>query len=135
MKQDYLDTFEGVKSDAMYTVQYDENSDIRTTYIGMPQMRRQDELKGEQKAAITENCYTPDKRWDGSDCKIVLDMGANKSFLSKMFHLNCPSLHSLPKIVSKKQQNFQINRLEYLEEAVILYGINSADGIEEMVDG
>ena len=28
MKQDYLDLFEGVQSDIMYTTKYDENSDI-----------------------------------------------------------------------------------------------------------
>ena len=44
LKQDYLDIFEGIKSDVMHTVQYDENSNIGTTYLGMPKMRRQDEL-------------------------------------------------------------------------------------------
>ena len=35
LKQDYLDTFEGLKSDIIYTAQYDENSDTGTTYLGI----------------------------------------------------------------------------------------------------
>ena len=49
LKQDYLDIFEGVKSDVIYSVQYDESSDLGTTYIGIPKMRRQDEWKKKKK--------------------------------------------------------------------------------------
>ena len=35
LKQDYLDIFEGVRSDVMYTAQYDENHYIGTTYLGI----------------------------------------------------------------------------------------------------
>ena len=41
------------------------------------------------------------KLLDGTDCKIFLDKGASKSFISKTFYLNCPSLHSLPMLVPK----------------------------------
>ena len=40
VKLDYLDIFEGVKPDVMYTAQYHENSDIGTIYLGKPKMRR-----------------------------------------------------------------------------------------------
>ena len=33
IKMDYLDIFEGVISDIMYTAQYDENIDIVTAYL------------------------------------------------------------------------------------------------------
>ena len=45
LKQDYLYIFEGVKSNVMYTAQHDENSNAGTTNLGMPNMRRQVELK------------------------------------------------------------------------------------------
>ena len=61
LKQDYLDTFEGIKSDVMYTTQYEENSEIGKTYLGVTKMRRQDELKAEHKAPITEDSYRPKK--------------------------------------------------------------------------
>ena len=57
-------------------------------------MRKQDELKAEHKTPITEICYIPGKLSDGTDCKILLDKGANKSFMSKTFYFNCPSFHS-----------------------------------------
>ena len=34
----------------------------------------------------------------------------------------------------RKQQNFQFNGLEYLEEAMTLYGIYSANSMDEKVD-
>ena len=74
----------------MYTAQYDENGDRGTTYLRIPKMRRQDELKAEQKASITEDCYIPDKLLHGADCKKLLDTGASKSFMCKTFYLNCP---------------------------------------------
>ena len=59
LKQDCIHIFEGFKSDVMYVAQDDENSDIGTTYLGMPKMKRQDELKAEHKAPIAEDCYIP----------------------------------------------------------------------------
>ena len=101
MAQDYPHIFEGIKLDVMYIAQYDENSDTGTKYLGMPKMRRQNESKAEHKTPRTEDCYIPSKVLDGTDCKILLDTGASRSFVSKMFYLNCPSLHLLPKFVSK----------------------------------
>ena len=101
LKQDYLDMFEGVKSDVIYTAQYAENSNIGTTYLGMPKMIRQDDLKAEHKAPITEDCHLNSKLLDGTE--ILRDTGASKSFLSKTFYLNLPSLHSLTMFVTKTE--------------------------------
>ena len=38
---------------------------------------------------------------NGIDCKILTDIGASKSFMSKTFYLNYPSLYSLPVFVSR----------------------------------
>ena len=84
LKQDYQDIFEGIKSNTMYTAQYDENSAIGTTYLRMPKMRRQDELKAEHQAPITEDCYIPGKLLDGTDSKILLDTRASKAFMSQL---------------------------------------------------
>ena len=40
LKQDYLDILQSVKSDIMYAAQYEKNSDIGTTYLEIPKMRR-----------------------------------------------------------------------------------------------
>ena len=50
----------------------------------------------EHKTSITKDCYKQGKLLDGTDCKVLLDMEAPKSFISKIFYLNCPSLYSLP---------------------------------------
>ena len=41
---------------------------------------------------------------DGTECQILLDTGASKSFMSKSHYLHCKTLHSLPKFASKTQR-------------------------------
>ena len=41
---------------------------------------------------------------DGTECQILLDTGASKSFMSKSYYLRCKALHSLPKFTSKTQR-------------------------------
>ena len=43
------------------------------------------------------------KLLDRTECQILLDTGASKSFMSKSYHMHCKSLHSLPKFASKTQ--------------------------------
>ena len=44
------------------------------------------------------------KLLDGTECQILLDMRASKSFISKTYYICCKSLHSLPKFASKTQR-------------------------------
>ena len=44
------------------------------------------------------------KLLDGTECWILLDTGASKSFMSKSHYLHCKSLHSLLKFASKTQR-------------------------------
>ena len=37
------------------------------------------------------------KLLDGTECQVLLDTGASKSFMSKSHYLCCNLLHSLPK--------------------------------------
>ena len=64
-------------------------------------LRWQDDLKAEQKVPITDNCYMNGKLLDGTNCRILSDKGASKSFMWKRFYLNHPSVHSLPKFALK----------------------------------
>ena len=41
---------------------------------------------------------------DGTECQLLLDTGASKSFMSKSFYIHCKSLHSLPKFASKTKR-------------------------------
>ena len=53
------------------------------------------------------------KLQDGTDCKVLLEIGASKSFISKTFYLNCPSLHSLPKFVLRTK-NILVDNDQYV---------------------
>ena len=41
---------------------------------------------------------------DRTECQILLDTGASKSFMSKSYHLCCKALHLLPKFASKTER-------------------------------
>ena len=41
---------------------------------------------------------------DGTECQLLLDTGAGKSFMSKSYYMQCRSSHSLPKFASKTQR-------------------------------
>ena len=58
----------------------------------------------EESFPISEHGYTSGKLLDGTECQLLLDMGASKSFMSKSFYLQCKSLYSLPKFASKTQR-------------------------------
>ena len=68
----------------------------------------------EEKFLITEQGYTVGKLLDGTECQILLDTGASKSFMSKSYYLHCKSLHSLPKVASKTQR-FQVGNGQYVK--------------------
>ena len=61
-------------------------------------------VKAEESFPISEQGYTMGKLLDGTECQILLDTGASKSFMSKSYYIHCKSLHSLPKFASKMQR-------------------------------
>ena len=44
------------------------------------------------------------KLFDRTECQMLLDTGASKSFMSKSYCMHCKSLHSLPQFASKTQR-------------------------------
>ena len=61
-------------------------------------------LRAEESFSISEYGYTSGKLLDGTDCQLLLDMGASKSFMLKSFYMQCKSLlQSLPKFTPKTQ--------------------------------
>ena len=67
-------------------------------------MTQGDKLNVEERFPIMKQGYTVGKLLDGTECQILLDTGAIKSFMSKSYYLHCKSLHSLPKFASKTQR-------------------------------
>ena len=95
---------EGIHSEVVSSNRFDENSDISTTYLGRVNKEMQNTLKAEESFPISEHGYTLGRLLDGTECQLLLDTGASKSFMSKSFYMQCKSLHSLPKFASRTQR-------------------------------
>ena len=69
-KEEYLDRYEGIKSEILNTTRFDENLDLSTAYLGKVNMTQDDDLVIEAKFPITEQGYTVGKLLDGTECII-----------------------------------------------------------------
>ena len=119
LKQEYLDRYEGVKSEILSTTRFNENSYLSTTYLGRVNIVRENKITAEEKCPISEQEYTTGKLLDGTECQILLDTGASKLFMSKSHHLYCKSLHLLPRFASKTQR-IQIGNGQYVSVLFVI---------------
>ena len=87
LHEEYLDVYEGIQSEIVSATRFDENSDLSTTYLGRVDKGSNSKLKAEESFPISEHGYTTGKMLDGTQCQLLLDMGASKSFLSKSFYM------------------------------------------------
>ena len=97
LKEEYLDIYEGINSEILNTARFDENSDLSTTHLGKSDRSKNDKFKAEESFPISEQGYTLGKFLDWTECQLLFDIGASKSFMSKSYYMHCKSLHSLPK--------------------------------------
>ena len=79
----------------VYASKFDENSDLSTTYLGQADMTRNTRIKAEERFPITGQGFASGKLLDGTECQILLDTGATKSYMSKSYYLRCKTLHAL----------------------------------------
>ena len=103
LKEEYLDVYKGIQSEILHTKRFDENTDLSTMYLGKADKSKNNKIKAQESFPISEQGYTMGKLLDGTECQILLDTGASKSFMSKLYYMHCKSLHSLPKFPSKTQ--------------------------------
>ena len=96
--------YEGILSEGISTTRLDENSDLSTTYLGRVDITRNSKIKVEETSPISEQGYMIGKLLERTECQILLDTGASKSFMSKSHYLQCKSLHSLPYFASNNQR-------------------------------
>ena len=104
-RAEYLDMYEGIKTEIIDTTRFDENSALSTTYLGRINMTQDKDLMVEQRFPISKSGYTVGKLVDGMECQLLLDTGASKSFTSKSYYLHCKALHSLPRFCIKNAEN------------------------------
>ena len=53
-----MDAYEGVQSEVLYTMKFDENLEFSTIYLGKQNMSRMDKLKPEEMFPVTEQGLT-----------------------------------------------------------------------------
>ena len=86
LKSKYLDVYEGVYAEMVYTNKFNENSDLSTTYLGQTKMTKDTTIKAEEKYPITSQGFASGKLLDGTECQILLDTGDTKSYMSKSYY-------------------------------------------------
>ena len=96
LKEEYLDEYKGIQSEIVNTTRFEENSDLSNTYLGKSDRTKNDKLKAEESFPISEQGHMLGKWLDRTECQLLLDTGASKSFMSKSYYLCCMSLHSFP---------------------------------------
>ena len=123
LKSNYLDMYERVHTEMVYTNRFDEKSDLSMTYLGQTEMTRETRIKTEEKIPITRQGFTLGKLLDGTECQILLDTGTNNSYMSKSYYLRCKGLYALPKIASNTQ-GIQVGNGQYVG---VLFVCNSSN--------
>ena len=61
--KEYLDRYEGVKSEILSTTRFDENSDLRMTYLGRVNIARENKITAEEKFLISEHGFQQESYW------------------------------------------------------------------------
>ena len=81
-KARYLDIYEDIYAEMVYASKFDENSDLSMTYLGQADMTRSTKIKAAERFPITGQGFASGKLLDGTECQILLDTGATKSYMS-----------------------------------------------------
>ena len=127
LKGDYLDIYEGIQTEVKSTARLNENSDLRTTYLGRMAITRASKIKLEERFLISEQGCMTGKLLDGAECQILLDMGASKSFMFKSHYLHCRSICLFPKFASKTQR-IQVGNGQFVSVLFIIPNIIDIHG-------
>ena len=103
----------------VYANKFNENSDLSTMYLGQTKMIRDTKIKTEERFPITHQGFASGKLLDGTECQILLDTGAIKSYMSKSYYLRCKTLHALPKFLSNTQR-IQVGNGQYVSVLLVI---------------
>ena len=79
--------YKGIQSEVISTTRFDENLGLSTTYSSTIDTTRASKIRAEENVPISEHGYMIGKLLDGTECQILLDTGASKSFMSKSHYL------------------------------------------------
>ena len=85
----YLDKHDGIHAEISQATRFDESTDLSTTYLEKTDITREHVFKEEEKFPISGQGYTNGKLLDHTECSILIDMGASKSYMSKSYYMQC----------------------------------------------
>ena len=105
--------YKGICVEVISTDKFDEDTDISTTYLGQVDMARNTEVKAKESFPMTARGYTRGQLLDGTDCDVLIDTGASKSYMSKSYFLQCKNLHAMPKFTSSTKR-IQVGNGQYV---------------------
>ena len=86
-KSRYLDIYDDIYAETVYASKFYENSDLSMMYLRQADMTRSTRIKAEERFPITGQGFASGKLLDGTECQILLDTGATKSYMSKSYYL------------------------------------------------
>ena len=118
-KARYLDVYEDIYAEMVYSSKFDKNSDLSTMYLGQTNMTRSTRIRAEERIPITGQGFASGKLLDGTECQILLDTGATKSYMSKSYYLRCKTLNALPKF-SSNMQRIQVGNGQYVSVLFVI---------------
>ena len=103
----------------VYANKFNENSELSMTYLAQTKMTRETKIKAEERFPITGQGFASGKLLDGMECQILLDTDATKSYMSKLYYLQCKTLHVLPKFPSNTQR-IQVGNGQYVSVLFVI---------------
>ena len=103
IKETYFDKYEGVQSEISQATRFDESTDLSRTYLGKVDQTRKSVIRAEESFPISGQGYTVGKLLDRTECSMLIDTGASKSYMSKSFYIRSKTLHALPKFAPTTQ--------------------------------
>ena len=86
IKNVYLDKYDGIYAEILQVTRFDESTDLKTTYLGKADMTREQAIKAE-KFPTSGQGYTQGKLLDNTECSMLIDTGASKSYMSKSYYM------------------------------------------------
>ena len=100
LKSIYLDVYDGVYAEVISSNRFDDDMDLSTTYLDQVDISRKTEMKAEESFALNAAGHTRGELLDGTECEILMDTAASKSYMSKSYYIHCKNLHLMPKFTS-----------------------------------
>ena len=119
LRETYFDKYNDVQSEISQETRFDESTDLSTTYLGKVDQTRKSEIRAEESFPISGQVYTVGKLSDKTECSILIDMGASKSYMSKSFYMRSRMLHMLPKFAPTTQR-IQVGNGQYVAVLFII---------------